>query len=178
MGYKIQSRTTHAVSPWVNLVEKHVLLPECEEPQVYHFLKQSEYVGIIAITEDGRIPIVRQYRPCVEDFTWEFPAGTIDGDETPEASARRELLEESGFEAGVMEPLGPFFPDTGRLAFESHGFFADKVKIVESFIPEEGIEVRLVTLETLKQMCLSGEFKHQLHLALISMAFLKGFLNL
>ena len=55
-------------------------------------------VEIIPRFEDGDYLLCREYRFAVNDYVWEFPTGVIDGDETPEQAARRELMEETGLE--------------------------------------------------------------------------------
>ena len=52
------------------------------------------------------VVLIRQYRPIVGAEIWELPAGTIEAGESPEACARRELVEEAGYEAGRLDPLG------------------------------------------------------------------------
>jgi len=69
-------------------------------------------MAVLAVLPDGRIPIVRQYRPALESFTWEFPAGLVDPDEDPAACCRRELLEETGYVARAVHALGAYAPDT------------------------------------------------------------------
>ena len=69
----IEARRTQ-ISPWVALVEKSVQFAADEPPRIYHCLTQDDYVGVLALTTEGLVPIVRQFRPCVEEFTWEFPA--------------------------------------------------------------------------------------------------------
>src|SRR5437764_659967 len=92
----ILSRRRIHVSPWLELIEKEVQFSPDRSPQIYHCITQRAYVSIFAQTENRLIPIVQQYRPCVEEYTWEFPAGTLDDAETPEEAIRRELLEETG----------------------------------------------------------------------------------
>jgi ADP-ribose pyrophosphatase len=70
----------------------------------------SGVVTIIAVTRDGKLLLVEQYRPPVESRVIELPAG-LAGDgrhrhETLEAAARRELLEETGYEATEMKYVG------------------------------------------------------------------------
>ena len=170
---RILSRRQTRISPWVELVEKVVQLTPDQPTEIYHFVTQSPYVGIFARTPDGRIPIVRQYRPCVEDYTWEFPAGTIDDGETPEQAARRELLEEVGLVPTELVYLGSFYPDTGRLQVDSHSFFAS-VTDDEHAGCEEGLTVRYVDHEELKRMIVSGEFRHQIHLAIYTAVIARG----
>jgi hypothetical protein len=56
---------------------------------------QQDYIAIVAALPDGRLPIVRQYRPALESFTWELPAGLVESGEDAAACCRRELMEEN-----------------------------------------------------------------------------------
>ena len=171
---RIVQRNSTQISPWVALVEKSVLFAPGESPQIYHCLTQADYVGIFAMTSDGLIPVVRQFRPCVEDYTWEFPAGTVDEGETADNAARRELFEEAGLQVEQLKYLGCFIPDTGRLQVRSHAFFARASAVPEVTISETGIETRLVTLSELRDMMLRMEFRHQLHLGIYAAALVHG----
>ncbi|MCL2701814.1 MAG: NUDIX hydrolase [Phycisphaerae bacterium] len=70
----------------------------------------SGIVGIIAVTDDGKLILVEQFRPPVQASVIELPAG-LAGDqaggegESLETAARRELLEETGYEARTMRPV-------------------------------------------------------------------------
>ncbi len=65
----------------------------------YYSVAQSGYVNVFAITTEGLVSIVRQFRPSVEAHTWELPAGLCDAGETPRTAAVRELREETGLNA-------------------------------------------------------------------------------
>lgn len=163
---QILSRKRTALSPWVDLVEKVVQFGPDKEPAHYHCLTQAAYVGVLVQTDDKRIPIVRQFRPCVEEYTWELPAGTLDPGDTPQQAACREVLEETGLSLAEIVYLGNFHPDTGRIQVDSHAFYARAPRALERFKLEDDLTVRYVTHQELKQMIAAGEFRHQIHLAI------------
>jgi len=170
----ILSRKTTRISPWVELVEKTVQFADNKTPELYHFITQSDYVHVLAQTPDGRIPIVRQYRPCVERFTWEFPAGTVDAGEEPQTAAIREVLEETGLHTSELLDLGTFWPDTGRVEVTSHAFYARCAEPSEQFGSSEVLAVQFVSHSQLKNLIRSGDFRHQLHLGLYAAALVHG----
>ncbi len=175
---QILERKTTIVSPWVTLLEKTVSLEEGSHPEVYHSVTGRPYVAVVAVTGGGTVVIVRQYRPAVERYTWEFPAGTVDDGETAAAAAARELLEETGLVADELCQIGDYDPDTGRLSLGSTGYVARCTPCVPPRAPEQGIEMRYVTVDQLFDMVRTGEFRHQLHVALIGSALLHGHLAL
>ncbi len=169
----ILSQRRTRLSPWVDLVAKEVQFKPETAPELYHCITQRPYVGILARTVDGRIPLVQQFRPCVEEYTWEFPAGTVDDGETPEQAACRELLEEIGYRAVDLMHLGQFHPDTGRLQIQSHAFYC-VIPNSPSAPAEPGLSVRLVRHQELRDMILSGEFRHQLHVAIYAAVMVRS----
>lgn len=148
---------------WVNLVRTDVLM-DGEEFDFYS-LKLPDYVAVVAVDRQGRIPLVRQYRPAVDAYTWELPAGTLEAGESAEECCRRELLEETGLEVAAMSKLGSYWPDTGRLSNVQHVFLVSCIGPVPGFRPETGIEVRLVTPQQLEEMIAAKEFRHLLHIS-------------
>jgi 8-oxo-dGTP pyrophosphatase MutT (NUDIX family) len=172
---KILTRSETQVSPWVRLVAKQVAFDSSPEPQTYHCLAQADYVAVIARDPDGRLAIVRQFRPAVERETWELPAGLAEPDETADRTAARELYEETGLTALKIEDLGTLFPDTGRLENRTRVLAVEASPPAPGFVPEAGMSVALVTPTELRAMVRAGEFAHQLHLGALAFAELKGF---
>jgi ADP-ribose pyrophosphatase len=175
---RIKSRRTIDVSPWMKLIERAVEFTPDAAPELYHAVGQQDYIAIVALTPDGRIPIVRQYRPALERFTWELPAGMVDKDEAAAETCRRELLEETGFPAKAVHALGSYAPCSARLSNRIHSFFVETRAHAPEQPAEAGIELRLVTPAELAGLIQSGEFVLQLHIGAILLAGLRGHLDL
>jgi ADP-ribose pyrophosphatase len=81
-------------------------------------------VVILPILPDGRICLIRNYRVAVRQWLLELPAGTLEPGESPQTTAERELIEETGYRAGRMTPLCSFFMSPGILHEQMHAFVA------------------------------------------------------
>lgn len=175
---KITSRNARRVSPWVELIEIGVEFSPGGPQEVYHSVGQRDYIAIVARTPDGRIPVVRQFRPVVGDFTWELPAGMVDDGEAPEETCRRELLEETGFTARAVHPLGSYRPCTARLSNSIHSYFVEAGPRAGHATAETGIELKLATPHEIGTLILSGKFVLQLHIGALMLAGMHGHLDL
>jgi 8-oxo-dGTP pyrophosphatase MutT (NUDIX family) len=175
---KIISRETIAVSPWMDLVAREVEFAPGEPSQIYHAVAQLDYLAIVALTPDGRFPIVRQYRPAIEAFTWELPAGLAERGEDLAEGCKRELLEETGYTTQAIHFLGTAAPCTGRLGNRIHSYFLLTGERADNSVPEPGITVELATPAELVAMISSGEFVPQLHLGALLLAELRSFITL
>jgi ADP-ribose pyrophosphatase len=175
---RIKSRRTTTVSPWTSIIAREVEFSPNAPAELYHAVAQSDYIAVVALTPNGRIPIVRQYRPALEAFSWELPAGLVDDGEDPAEGCRRELAEETGFPARTIHRLGDTSPCTGRLNNRIHSFFVETGKRMKPFDPEPGVAVKLVSAAELARMITKGEFVSQLHIGALLLAELHGFLAL
>jgi len=162
---RVTAREVLTLSPWVRLARKEVLLAGRSEAEAFHNLELADYVAVVARAPDGRIPLVRQFRPAVEAETLELPAGMVDDGEGAIVAAARELVEETGLRAGSLVALGSHWADTGRLANRSHVFYAGVTTVEAGFEAEPGVTVELVTTAELDARILDGSFAHQLHVA-------------
>src|ERR1700722_9703668 len=70
---------------------------------------------MMPVDEKNRILLVRQYRLSAKQFLWELPAGTVDPGEKPLQTARRELVEETGYRAKKWTKMAEFYPSPGFL---------------------------------------------------------------
>lgn len=117
-------------------------------------------VAALPVQDDGRMVLVRQYRYAVDALVWELPAGRLDPGETVEAAARRELEEEVGLRADLLEPLAVFYTTPGFCDEVMHLFRASGLVAVDAR-PEadERIEARAFTLAEAEGMIRAGEIR-------------------
>jgi ADP-ribose pyrophosphatase len=160
------------------IIEREVEFAPGAEREIYHAVGQQDYIAIVAELPDKRIPIVRQYRPALESFTWELPAGLVDPGEDAASCCRRELMEETGFAARAVCALGSYAPCTARLSNRVHSFYVEIDPKSEGKPAEPSIEVKIVTPTQLTEQILGGEFVLQLHLGAILLAGLRGYIDL
>ena len=144
----------------------------------YYFLQLPDYVSVIALTKERGLVLVRQYRPVIDRQSLELPAGHVDADETPEAAARRELLEETGFVAPQLELLGTLVPDVGRLANRMWCYFAADVRPTATpYEPEAGVSVVVLPEREALARAADGSIDHALNLAPLYLALAAGKLS-
>ena len=100
-------------------------------------------VAIVAVDDQARVLLVRQFRKPVEQFLLEIPAGTLEAGEDPDACARRELLEETGYRAERVERLIGFYSAPGFCTEYLHVYLATGLR-EGGASPEEDESIELV----------------------------------
>lgn len=163
-------------SPWLEVAVKEVELgPPRGRESFWSVRTAGDYAAVVAVTEDGLIPLVRLFRPAVEAHTLELPSGFVEPGEQPAVAVRRELLEETGCEAGELVELGVLYTDTGRMETRQHAFFAPGVRAAAAEPHEdEGIELVFVEPAELRGVVERGELRTAPHVAVICRAALAG----
>jgi ADP-ribose pyrophosphatase len=114
-------------------------------------------VVVVPMVSADAVCLVEVVRVAVGETLLELPAGTLDRDEPPLATAARELAEETGYRAGRIEPAGSFWMSPGILRERMHLFVAhDLVAGEQALEPGELIEPRVVPWQEAVAMCLDG----------------------
>ncbi len=102
-------------------------------------------VGVIPITPDNQIVLVKQFRKAVEEFLLEIPAGLIEHKEEPSQCAVRELKEETGYTANNLEKLFEYYSSPGFSNEKIHIYLAED--ITEGVArPDEGEHIRIIKM--------------------------------
>jgi ADP-ribose pyrophosphatase len=118
----------------------------------------SAVVPVLFDDRDPEVLLIRQFRHAADGPIWEVPAGRLDPGEDPDACARRELIEEAGYEAGRLERLITIYTTPGFTDERIHLFVArDLTPTPHDREPDEFIETHRVTLSRALDMVRSGE---------------------
>ena len=115
-------------------------------------------VVIVAVTQDNKIILVKQWRRAIEKRILELPAGTLESGEPPDLCAQRELREETGFRANQIIPLGGFYSAPGFCTEYLHLFLAQDLKHAPLAADEdEKIDLMFLTLREIETMIEADE---------------------
>jgi ADP-ribose pyrophosphatase len=117
-------------------------------------------VSILARPTPDEILLVEQYRYPVGETLLELPAGTLEADEEPLATARRELVEETGYRAGKMELLASYYTTPGFTSELMYLYEAsDLTPGPQQLEPDESIEVHRVPVADAMEMLRKGRIR-------------------
>ena len=157
-------------TPWFSVQKEQFSdTPELQgEP--YFCITCSDAVLVLARTDERKWILVKQFRPAMREWTLEFPAGSIDPNESPQEAAARELLEETGFVCRSLQPMGMGRIMASRHPARAYAFWGEGASRSEKFKVVEQSEVLLVTTVELKNFVRTGEFQQLAGLALFVMA--------
>jgi len=124
--------------------------------------------------EQDCIVMIRQMRYSVGETLWELPAGTREPNEPPIETARRELIEETGYEAGQIKPLAEFYTSPGITTELMHAFVAsDLTHVGQRLEHGEQISVEPMLGEDVQGMLSSGEIRDGKTMAVLGLYFAK-----
>lgn len=161
--------------PYFRFRKDRCMLPDDRIMPAYYVMEFVDWVNVIPLTDAGDIVLVNQYRHAARRRFYEFPGGTIDPDnkeELPELAAKRELLEETGYEAKRLQYLGLHYPNPGLQDNRMHVYLATGCK--KSAEPRldtyEDLAVELVNVQDFLQYIEQGRPMHSLMMASLVLA--------
>jgi ADP-ribose pyrophosphatase len=142
---------------------------EAEREVVHH----PGGVGVVAVSEDGSVLLVRQYRHPAKESLWEIPAGGREAGESPLETARRELAEETGYAAESWLGVGATFLAPGYSTELLWYFRATGLTSSEDAVhpdPDEVLESRSFTRSELAELVFRGQLRDAKTLAGLALA--------
>lgn len=163
--WEVLSREYLIRRPWLTARRDHVRLPSGHEIPDYYVLEYPDWVNVVARTVDGRFVFIRQYRHGIGQTRFELVAGVIDpADASPEAAARRELSEETGYGGGRWTLLATLAPNASTMNNTCYTFLAEDVELLGRPHPEasEDIDTHLLTEAEVRALLQGDEIRQAL----------------
>ncbi len=169
-------KTSHILSnPWLR-----VRADVCETPggavlDPYYVIECEDWVHMVVFDAAHRVLLIRLYRHGIGGMSLEIPGGMVEEGEEPEAAARRELLEETGYSSGRFVKVGNLTPNSARQTNTMHCYAVFDARKVQEPDPDhtEEITCEWVTIPELQEMIRNGAFRQALHIAAIHLALEK-----
>ncbi len=175
-AWQVLTDTSLISQRWLEVREQRVRLANGHEIDRFHLIQGPSWAGVLCLTADQQVVLVRQYRHGLGGASLELPAGVIEPSEAPLDAARRELREETGFAADDLSPLLLAVPEPARNTTRAHFFFArGALRIADLALDHsEELEVVLVSVPELFELVDQGQIVHAAHIGAILLAGRRG----
>jgi 8-oxo-dGTP pyrophosphatase MutT (NUDIX family) len=134
----------------------------------FYVLETPDWVNVIPITPEGKVVLIRQYRVGIDAVTLEIPGGMVDAaDGDPAESARRELLEETGYAAEEILHIGRVSSNPAFINNYTHTYLALNARRVAetNFDSAEYIEFELADIDEIPAFIAAGKITHAIVIA-------------
>lgn len=175
--WRVLSSTPILKDRWIDLRADRCVTASGAEISPYYVMTYPDWVHVVAVTADDRLVLVRQYRHGAGEAVLELPGGAADpADAEVAATARRELLEETGFAAEAIEPVTSLFANPAIHPNRVHFMLATGL---ERRGPpaldrgEEGLSVELVPVDVVIAGLAGGAIGQAMHVAGVLLALQK-----
>jgi len=152
--------STVAYNHRIQVLEDQVSPPD-RDMFVYVYVRGvHDIVAILALTDDRQVLLAQEYRHPLRKIIDNLPSGSIPDGEVPSQAARRELVEETGYTAHQLTPLGRMTPFPGITAGTIHLFLAQGLQpTAPHFDAHEYIRIERMDVDDVLQRVLRGEFE-------------------
>jgi len=130
----------------------------------FYCIEAPDWINIIPLTARDEVVMIEQYRHGTDEITLEIPGGIVDQNESPREAAAREMLEETGYAAHEIVPLGRARPNPAIQNNWVHTFLARDARYEKepAFEGTEHTRVRLVPLADVPALIVDGTISHAL----------------
>jgi ADP-ribose pyrophosphatase len=159
MTATINRRTTLHRGRVFSLIQENVTLDNGVTTDM-EFVVHPGATAIIAMLDESRVILLKQYRHTLRKYIWEIPAGTLDPQESVINCAKRELIEETGYAAGQWQKLGEITPVPGYSDEQIHVYLATDLEPAEQDLDrDEIIDVHAVEYREALKMIKTGKIQ-------------------
>ncbi|TDG37942.1 NUDIX hydrolase [Pedobacter changchengzhani] len=133
----------------------------------YYVLEYPNWVNAVALTEEGKVIMVRQYRHAADIISLEIPGGVMDGDEAPEFAIKRELQEETGYTFKTCKLVATLYPNPATSNNKTFTYvLTGGIKTHAQHLDEhEILNVEEYTIDEVKQLLKDNKIDQALHVA-------------
>ena len=171
--WKILSSQHLLKDRWISLRRDSCELPNGKVIEPYYIYEYLSWSHVFGLTTDQQVLLVKQYRHGIQQTIFEFPSGNpLSDQESSEETARRELLEETGYGYESLTYLGQYVDSPAKFTNVTHSFLAEGLRYQEppNLDEFEQIEIVFVSLAELWRMVQDGRFFQASHVATFFMA--------
>lgn len=162
--WKIQSISAHADCRVFSVLRKTCLHPERGAERDFFSIHSADWVNVLALTPEGKLVLVNQFRFGVEECSWEIPGGMLDDGEDALAAGLRELEEETGFVGKKARIIGKVWSNPAIMD-NSCSFVLVEDAVLQSEMQwdqDEEIEVSLADVDEVLRWAREGRIRHSL----------------
>jgi 8-oxo-dGTP pyrophosphatase MutT (NUDIX family) len=173
MHWVVESTRSVIRDRWLSVRADRCRTPDGREVDPYYVLEYPDWVNVVAVTESDEVVLVRQYRHGVARVVLELPSGVVEGEDGgPLGTARRELLEETGYTSDSFRLTGVLSANPATHSNLTHCFLATGCRKVAEPRPDdiEDLEVVLLPLDRLGSLAREGALLQSLHVSSVFFA--------
>lgn len=165
MEWKVLASEYLFNEPWLTVRKDRCELPNGHVIPSFYVLEYPEWVNVFALTEEGQVVLVKQYRHGIREVGIELPGGVVDEGESVEEAAKRELMEETGYAFTSYEYLGKICANPSTTNNFMHMYLAKGGrKVAEQELDHsEELEVVLLSIEEVKELLKENRIHQSLH---------------
>lgn len=172
-----------SIEPWVTtkeelkyttnifkLLSRDMKLESEDHSATFSIVEAPEWMNVIPLTSDNEIVLVEQYRYGIEEPTLELPGGMVDAGETHDETARRELLEETGYAGDTWSYLGKVSSNPAFLTNYTHLYVVHNCRKVQEqqLDGNERINIHTMPLDNFMELVHEGTVHHSLVVAAVA----------
>lgn len=157
-------RRSQLKTPVFDVLGQRYRHPGRQAEREFVIIAAPDWVNVVALTNDGQLVMVRQFRYGIDEFSLEIPGGVMEVGEDPVTAGLRELREETGYAGGAAKLLGWVHPNPAIQSNRCHFVFVDGVTCAHDIAWDTDEEIAVTTqpVEDVLAMAKSGGIVHAL----------------